>query len=155
MIKIVPYQITYQNGINDLMTAIALEFADSIFSKPSKETPEIPNEYWVALNDNEIIGTAAVLHIKNDFAILKHMMLKKEYRGKGLGISKALLETAINWCKGHHIPKIYLGTMTQFKVAQSFYIKNGFKSISEDELPKNFLNNPLDTIFFVRHLDSL
>ena len=81
------------------------------------------------------------------------MMLKKEYRGKSLGVSKSLLETAINWCKDNHIPKIYLGTMTQFKAAQLFYSNNGFVRISEEQLPKSFLNNPLDTVFFVRELN--
>ena len=82
------------------------------------------------------------------------MMVKKEYRGKRLGTSKTLLETVVLWCKENNISKIYLGTMMQFKAAQSFYINNGFKRISEEKLPKNFIQNPLDSIFFVRDLND-
>ncbi|MEM5564647.1 GNAT family N-acetyltransferase [Psychroserpens sp. AS72] len=153
MIKIIPYKNAHQNGIEIMMNNIAMEFDHDIFSKPSKATPNIPDAYWVALNGDDVIGTIGVLNIENDFAILKKMMLKKEYRGKSLGVSKSLLETAINWCKDNHIPKIYLGTMTQFKAAQLFYSNNGFVRISEEKLPDNFLNNPLDTVFFVRELN--
>ena len=44
--------------------------------------------------------------------------------------------------------------MNQFIAAQSFYRKNGFKQIPESELPKNFLNNPLDKVFFVQDLNN-
>ena len=81
-------------------------------------------------------------------------MVKKEYRGKSFGTSKTLLNTAVIWCKENNISKIYLGTMMQFKAAQSLYTNNGFKIISEDKLPKKFLQNPLDSIFFIRDLND-
>jgi N-acetylglutamate synthase-like GNAT family acetyltransferase len=155
MTKIVPYENVYQNGIDVMMYEIALEFDSQIFPKPTKETPIIPDKYWVALNDNgEIIGTVGLLVIENDFGVLKKMMLKKEFRGKEFGISKKLLKTGIEWCEQNQISKLYLGTMHQFKAAQSFYEKNGFKRILENELPNNFLNNPLDDVFFVQKLNN-
>nr|WP_321228639.1 GNAT family N-acetyltransferase [uncultured Psychroserpens sp.] len=154
MIKIIPYKIAHQNGIDAMMQDIDMEFKDTIFPKQTHERPIIPDAYWVAIINTKIIGTVAVINIENNFVILKNMMLKKEYRGKSLGVSKSLLETAINWCEINHIPEIYLGTMTQFKAAQSFYINNGFVKISEDKLPSNFLNNPLDTIFFVKNITT-
>lgn len=80
------------------------------------------------------------------------MMLKKEFRGKELAISKTLLETVISWCEKAGISKLYLGSMNQFKAAQSFYKKNGFKQIPENGLPNNFLKNPLDKVLFVQNL---
>lgn len=154
MVNIVTYKSAHQNGIDELMNEIALEFNKQIFPKPTIETPNIPDNYWVALNNEEIIGTVGVLVVENDFGILKKMMLKKEFRGIKIGGSKALLETVINWCKENRISKLYLGTMNQFKAAQSFYKKNGFKQISENELPNNFLNNPLDKVFFVQELND-
>ncbi|MFD2916325.1 GNAT family N-acetyltransferase [Psychroserpens luteus] len=154
MIKIIPYKNAHQNGIDAMMQDIDMEFKDSIFPKPTHEILIIPDAYWVAIINTKIIGTVAVINIENNFAILKNMMLKKEYRGKTQGISQSLLETVINWCEVKHIPEIYLGTMTQFKAAQSFYINNGFVKISEDKLPSNFLNNPLDTVFFVKNITT-
>ena len=129
MINIVTYESAHQNGIDEMMNEIALEFNEHIFPKPTSETPNIPNNYWVAMNNGEIVGTVGILVVEKDFGVLKKMMIKKEYRGKKIGASKALLETVIVWCKENGISKLYLGTMNQFKAAQSFYKKNGFKQI--------------------------
>jgi len=153
MTKIVAYKDVYQKGINKMMNEIALEFGAEIFPKPTNETPVVPDKYWVAIDNEKIVGTVGVLVVKNDFGVLKKMMLKREFRGKEFGISKKLLETVIKWCKKNSISKLYLGTMNQFKAAQSFYKKNGFKQISENELPHNFLSNPLDKVFFVQNLN--
>ena len=153
MIEITPYQSIHQNRIDDMMTEIASEFNDNILSKPRSHTPNIPDAYWVAINNDKIVGTIALITV-DDYGVLKKMMVKKEYRGKPLGTSKTLLETVVLWCKENNISKIYLGTMMQFKAAQSFYINNGFKRISEEKLPKNFIQNPLDSIFFVRDLND-
>ncbi|PKV51547.1 N-acetylglutamate synthase-like GNAT family acetyltransferase [Aquimarina sp. MAR_2010_214] len=155
MIKIVPYNKLHQSDIDEMMNEIASEFDEQIFPKPTNETPITPDRYWVALNNKKVIGTVGVIVIKKEFGVLKKMMLKKTFRGKGLGISKLLLETVINWCEQNDIPKIYLGTMNQFKAAQVFYKKNGFNRISENELPSNFLNNPLDKVFFEQNLNNL
>jgi len=152
MTKIVTYEITHQNGIDEMMNEIALEFDEQIFPKATIETPIVPDKYWVAINNGKIVGTVGILVVENDFGVLKKMMLKKEFRGKEFGISKRLLETVIEWSEKNRIPKLYLGTMSQFKAAQSFYEKNGFKQISENELPNNFLNNPLDKVFFVQDI---
>ena len=154
MTRIVKYESAHQKEIDEMMHEIALEFDEQIFSKPTSESPIVPDNYWVALYKGKIIGTVGILVVADDFGILKRMMLKKEFRGKEFGLSKLLLKTAIDWCNEHCISKLYLGTMNQFKAAQSFYINNGFKQISKNELPKNFLHNPLDKVFFVQDLNN-
>jgi len=154
MIKIVIYESVHQNGIDKMMNEIAMEFDSKIFPKPTKETPIVPNKYWVALDNGKVIGTVGILVAENNFGVLKKMILKKEFRGKEFGVSKKLLETVIKWCEKNSISKLYLGTMNQFKAAQAFYEKNGFKQISRNELPNNFLNNPLDKVFFVQDLNN-
>lgn len=147
MITISKYNVTHQPDIDKMMEEIAIEFDEPIFSK-LKNPAKLPDAYWVALNDNEIIGTIAVIAIEKEFAILKKMMLKKSFRGKAFGVSEILLKTSINWCNENNFKKIYLGTMNQFKAAQIFYEKNRFIKISKSELPQNFVNNPLDSIFY-------
>jgi len=155
MTKIVTYKKTHQSGIDNMMHEIALEFDSEIFPKTTNETPIVPNKYWVAIDDEKVIGTVGVLVIDNDVGVLKKMMLKKEFRGKEFGVSKKLLKIVIEWCKENSISKLYLGTMNQFKAAQSFYKKNGFTKIPKSELPFNFLNNPLDNVFFVQELHNI
>lgn len=148
MTKIVRYTSAHQNGIDTMMNEIALEFDSEIFPKTTSETPIVPDKYWVAIDNGKVVGTVGVLVVDNNIGVLKKMMLKKEFRGKRFGISKKLLEIVIEWCKENNVSKIYLGTMNQFKAAQSFYTKNGFTQIPKSELPNNFLNNPLDNVFF-------
>lgn len=152
MLRIVPYQSTHQNGIDQMMAAINAEFDESIYSKPKSKKPIIPDHYWVAIHGEEVAGTVAIVKMENNFAVLKKMMVKRAFRGKALGVSKLLLSTAIDWCRNNHIPKLYLGTMKQFKAAQAFYKKNGFEQISANELPKSFVKNPVDSVFFVLDL---
>ena len=152
MVQIVSYKTVHQNGIDAMMQEIALEFSEDIFSKPTKQTPILPDKNWVALHNKKVIGTVGVLVIENNVGILKKMMLKKEFRGREFGISKLLLNTAIKWSKEANIPTLYLGTMQQFKAAQVFYERNGFQKIRENELTSGFLKNPLDTVFFKLNL---
>lgn len=152
MLKIVPYQAIHKSGIEIMTLKISEEFKDQIVPIPTNETPVVPDQYWVAIHNRAVVGTVGVLVVANDFGVLKKMMLHKEFRGKEAGISKKLLETVIKWCTENKVSKLYLGTMHQFKAAQSFYTKNGFTRISKNELPTNFLQNPLDSVFFVRDL---
>lgn len=148
MIKINLYNSIHQSGIDAMMLEISKEFGEQILSKPTSSTPIVPNTYWVALKNSQVVGTTGIITINGEAAVLKKMMLLKEFRGNKFGVSKLLLHTAISWCKENEITKIYLGTMNQFRAAQIFYEKNGFTKIKESELPIEFLKNPLDKIFF-------
>ncbi|MFT5619362.1 MAG: hypothetical protein ACI85I_002605 [Arenicella sp.] len=86
MTKIIPYESTHQNGIDEMMCEIALEFKKQIFSKTIIETPIVPDNYWVAVNNDRVVGTVGILIIENNFGILKKMMLKKEFRAKEFSV---------------------------------------------------------------------
>jgi hypothetical protein len=49
---------------------------------------------------------------------------------------------------------MYLGTMTQFKAARVFYINHGFTEITRDQLPADFVCNPVDDVFFYLQLNQ-
>jgi N-acetylglutamate synthase-like GNAT family acetyltransferase len=147
MIHIVEYQKNHQASINEMMINISSEFEIGISSNESLKTPLIPDLYWVALMNGNIIGTVG-LSLVNDYAILKRMFIKKEFRGASIGVSNMLLKRAITYCVSSKISEVYLGTMAQFIAAQRFYLKNGFDQILENELPSGFMLNPLDSVFF-------
>lgn len=96
MIKIVTYEHTHQNGIDEMMNEIALEFNEQIFSKPTSKTPIIPSQYWVALNNGEVIGTVGVIVVENDYGVLKKMMLKKSSEERKLESQKDYLKPQLN-----------------------------------------------------------
>ncbi len=148
MLQIIPYQKRQEEGIRALIKEISEEFTEPISSSNSSSKKKIFDKYWVAENDGLVIGTIGVIKLKDKNAILKSMFVKQEYRGKKYGVSRLLLQTAIDWSKKEQINNIPLGTMTQFKAGQKFYIKNSFFIIDRTELPKDFIHNPIDDIFF-------
>lgn len=131
-----------------MLMGISEEFETSIFNKKKSIKTNRYDNYWVAFNDNELIGTISIFRMKNESSVLKNMFVKKEFRGKVFNVSQKLLLTTFKWCKSENIKSIYLGTMEQFVAAQKFYQKNGFQRIEKEELPESFVANPIDTVFY-------
>lgn len=142
---IIPYQTVYEDQIEELKSYIYEEF--SLPRAYSGLQTAVPHAYWIALYQNEVIGSVGI-NLVNSSAILKRMFLKREYRGDEKGVSGALLKIAVDWCRKKNKTQIFLGTMQQFKRAQKFYEKNGFELITADQLPVDFENNPVDSIFY-------
>ena len=80
------------------------------------------------------------------------MMLQKKYRGKDKQVADALLQTVLTDAGKAGITTMFLGTMIQFTAAQHFYIKHGFVEINTNELPGDFISNPVDKVFFMLRL---
>ena len=148
MITIKPFKTVYQKEIDIMLMEISKEFETTIFSKNKSTKANSFNKYWIAFNGEELIGTIAILKIENGCSILKNMFVKKEFRGKKFNVSHKLLLKVFNWCKSENITNIYLGTMEQFISAHKFYEKNGFQKIVKSELPKSFIQNPIDSVFY-------
>lgn len=91
--------------------------------------------YWVALFNEKVIGTIAVIDIGHHAFELRDVFLDQEYRGKVTGFAKQLLDTVIAWSKEHAVNTIYLGTTLSFKRAHRFYEKHGFLEIAREEMP--------------------
>lgn len=148
MLQISHYQKRHEKGISALIEEISDEFAEPISLPNASSKKRIIDKYWIAEKDELVIGTIGLIRLKDKNAILKSMFVKKEYRGKKNGVSKLLLQTAIDWSKKEQITSIFLGTMTQFEAAQRFYEKNDFYTIDKTQLPIDFINNPIDDVFY-------
>jgi N-acetylglutamate synthase-like GNAT family acetyltransferase len=150
--SIIPFDKHHQPDINDLMTEIQKEF-DTTFTTPhSKSISDLVgqgNTFWVALNQNKVIGTIGLSHFDSKTGILRLMFVAKEYRGTQLSVAKKLLDIAVAEAKRLSYTDIYLGTMTQFNAAQSFYSKNNFVSIPKTSLPDKMTLSANDTVFYV------
>jgi len=105
--------------------------------------------FWIAEDGSEIIGTIALKDIGYNYAALRKMFVKKEYRGSGKNIAQLLLEIVFQWARSRKIEKIFLGTTESFKAARKFYHKNGFYEISQNELPESFPLMTVDSKFYV------
>ena len=104
--------------------------------------------FFVALHDNKIVGTIALLDIGNNQGAMRKFFVHPNFRGSDKGTSSLLLTYLFEWCKEQHLSDLYLGTTLQFIAAQKFYLKNGFNEISTSELPPNFPIMAVDKKFY-------
>jgi GNAT superfamily N-acetyltransferase len=110
--------------------------------------------FWGAFHNGELVGTIGIIAIGNNAGALRKMFVRKEYRGKELGIAQLLLDTLIVYCKQNHINAIYLGTVDMLKAAHRFYEKNGFTQLAKTALPQSFPLMGADTIFYELYLNN-
>jgi putative acetyltransferase len=109
--------------------------------------------FWVALNtQNKVIGSIALIDIGGNAGAIRKMFVRKEYRGKELGVAQKLLDTLLEWATAHEIHSLYLGTIERLQAAIRFYEKNEFTLLEKEDLPPTFPLMPVDTHFYERHL---
>ncbi len=104
--------------------------------------------FWVAVSEDKIVGTIALLDITNNQAALRKMFVSKEYRGSDKGVAKKLLTHLISAARRHNVWEIYLGTTADFIAAHRFYEKNGFSQYSKTDLPARFPIMAVDSRFY-------
>src|SRR5580658_978347 len=121
--RIQPFEPKYQSEVINLIEQIQVkEFNIPIEAGQRKELQSISRffqkdkgNYWVALFDERVIGTIAVIDIGHKAFELRDVFLDQEYRGTGF--AKKLLDTVLIWSKEHHVNTIYLGTTLAFRAA--------------------------------------
>ena len=131
------------------------EFGVAITLEDQPDLQNIDNFYkkgtgnfFVALHDDKVIGTIALLDIGNNQGAMRKFFVHPHFRGSDKGISSLLLSSLLAWCKKQELSDLYLGTTLQFVAAQKFYLKNGFNEILATELPPNFPIMAVDKKFY-------
>ena len=160
--RIQPFESKYQPEVIDLIERIQVgEFHIPIEEGQRKELQSISGafqkdngNYWVALLNEKVIGTIAVIDIGHAAFELRDVFLDKEYRGQGLGFAKKLLGTVLEWSKEHRVRTIYLGTTLAFRAAHRFYEKHGFREIARQDMPSYCQPMDCDEKFYQFDLNS-
>ncbi|EOI58593.1 GNAT family N-acetyltransferase [Enterococcus gilvus] len=158
-VKIVPFEEKYTQEIVDLIIPIQREeFNIQLTVEDQPDLLTIQEEYintggnfWVALFDDKVIGTIALVRLENHCGAIKKMFVTKDFRGEKQ-IGRKLLDTLVNYCKEQGYERLYLGTVEVLKAAQKFYKKNGFELIDKTEMPKDYHLMDVDSVFFMRKL---
>ena len=75
------------------------------------------------------------------------MFVAKDFRGKESGIGQRLFDHMLAYCTQNDIANLYLGTVSQLAAALRFYERNGFITISKDNLPADFPLMQVDNVF--------
>lgn len=155
-IRIIEYSANYQEEIIALILGIQQdEFHVAITREDQPDLSDIPGFYqqgkgnfWLAVYDDQVIGTIALVDIGNGQSALRKMFVKAAFRGSRYNTGHQLLQQLIAWAKKQGIGAIYLGTTEKFLAAHRFYEKNNFMQIDESELPAAFPIMKVDTRFY-------
>ncbi|HTI92066.1 MAG TPA: GNAT family N-acetyltransferase [Puia sp.] len=160
-ITIAPLTNDYCQRIVDLILPIQqIEFNVPVTLEGQRDLLDIETHYirpgggfWGAIQEGELIGTIALMDTGHCAGALRKMFVKKEFRGKELGIAQRLLAILIEYCNGKGITDIYLGTVDMLKAAHRFYERNGFQRIEVEGLPSYFPRMMADNVFYHLHLN--
>ena len=161
-IDLLPYSEVYHSGVVDVILPIQqTEFNIPITLDGQPDLLDIPGYYrqgkgnfWVALNDSEVIGTIALIDIGNNQGALRKMFVKSAYRVAVDGVAYKLLQILLDWCQHNRFSAVFLGTTPKFLAAHRFYEKNAFIEIKKSELPPSFPIMSVDTKFYKYSIDN-
>ncbi len=132
---------------NEFQVPIPLENQSGLL-KISEFYQNGKGNFWIAVDNDTVVGTIALLEIGYHQAALQKMFVRKDYRGKDIGVGQQLLDTLLDWAKAQTLKSIYLGTTEAYKAAHRFYEKNGFIEITKADLPQKFPLLKVDTKFY-------
>ena len=127
------------NRANDIQLRVAQTADFARMSKLLSEN-ELPvcgidkasQQFWLAEKKGELIGVLGLLK-KGKSGLLRSLAVASTERNKG--IAQALLEKALLHARQVGLEEVYLITGT----AKNYFLRNGFKLISREALPKLLL----------------
>lgn len=142
--QIVKYSDKYKNDVLQLILHIQNEEAK--INLTLEEQPDLMNineyytkkggAFWLAIEDNTVIGTVGIINAGNNCGILKKFFVKSEYRSKRIGY--ALYNELLRFAKDRQISHILLDTPSVAVKSHKFYEKAGFRRIEKNELPIDY-----------------
>ena len=83
------------------------------------------SQLWVALDNDEIVGSIAIMRTGEHTAQLRWFLTNTDYQGKGIG--KKLMDTAMQFCREQEYTHVFLWTIQMLDAARHLYEKYGFK----------------------------
>ena len=139
MIEIISYEEKYQSDFK----RINLEWLDKynlteshdlvIMDDPIGKVIAPGGCIFLALHNNEVIGSAGLWKENEDAYELVKMTVVPEWRGRG--VSKLLVEKCINEARKKKAQKIILFSNSQLQTAISLYKKYGFQQVPVTDAP--------------------
>jgi N-acetylglutamate synthase-like GNAT family acetyltransferase len=160
MVRIVPFEAKHQTQVIELILAIQRhEYGIDITANEQPDLLDIEGFYsqrkgnfWVALCEDEVVGTIALLDIGNAEGALRKMFVKSAFRGKTHQTASLLLKALLEDARQNGFKRIFLGTTSLFLAAHRFYEKNGFELLPKEALPQAFPIMVVDSRFYVKAL---
>ncbi|MCM1263611.1 MAG: GNAT family N-acetyltransferase [Butyrivibrio sp.] len=139
--KIITYQKEYKQQIIDLILHIQNdETGINLSLQEQPDLLDIPRyyekdggEFWLALEDNKVIGTLALMNKGNGNGVLKKGFVDIAYRKNG--ILTKLYEVLLNYAKKQNMKLLMFDTPSVATNCHSFFEKRGYVQINKNEQP--------------------
>ena len=155
MIEIIPFRKEFQDQLVKLILDIQqLEFNVPITAADQPDLFIIDDfyrknggEFWLAVSENKVVGSIALLRIGNQSGVIRKMFVSKDFRGKESGIAQRLFDHMLGYCAQNDVTTLYLGTVSQLAAALRFYERNGFVTVLKESLPPDFPIMQVDNVF--------
>lgn len=122
--EMIRYVLTEQNAPK---TGTAYE--DKALDDLHKTYDKPRAEYFVLIENDEIIGSAGIQALDNDENVceLQKMYFRPKARGRGLG--RQMMETCLEFARQNGYKFCYIETLPSMMAAQKLYLKTGFEYI--------------------------
>ena len=139
MLRIEPYNDSHHGAFRALNMEWLLRYnlAEEpdlrVLSDPRGEIIERGGFIWVALNNDVVVGTAALVREANHCYELAKMSVAPEFRGLGLG--RKLIETCIDKARALGAEKVELFSNHQLASALKLYERVGFNYVPVSNSP--------------------
>lgn len=156
--KIIEYTRDYIRQVIDLILNIQNDEAG--INLPIEEQPDLLDvnayyfknggKFWIAVEDEELIGTIALMNKNNGNGVLKKFFVRQDWRSKkiGLALYKVLYEYAVE----NNYNNILLDTPSVAAASHAFYEKSGFVRISRAQLPFEYDYPDRDSYLYLLQL---
>lgn len=152
--EIKPFQPAYLNEVISLI--LDIQNNEAKISLSLAEQPDLLNiesayfssggKFWIAIDDNHVVGTIAVMKIDPNWCVLKKFFIHKDFRCKKIGL--ALYETFLEFVKDSRFSHIILDTPSVAHRSHSFYKKAGFRIVDKNDIPMEYHYPDRDSLLF-------
>jgi ribosomal protein S18 acetylase RimI-like enzyme len=109
----------------------------------------VGSAFWVAVADGKVIGCIGLEAIAGPVAVMRKFMVAQAWRGRELGVARALYDRFVDQARDNGAPLIALSTVSSTKAAQAFYLRMGYKVVERADMPTGFVPGVMDVVFMV------
>ena len=105
--------------------------------------------FWVAVADGQIVGCIGLQAIDGCIAAMRKFMVHQDWRGRELGVAKALNAFFTQHARAIGATTLALSTVHETKAAQAFYRRAGYRDVTREDMPAGFVPGIIDVVFML------
>lgn len=109
-------------------------------------------EFWIALEEERVIGTIGLLRLDERCAALKKFFVDAQYRTQGVG--RSLYQELLRFAHSRQLRFLILDTPAVATASHRFYERAGFRPVTRTQLPTAFSYPDRDSRLYLLELSQ-